>query len=182
MSAGTEGTGEVKAEVAPVDVLCDDADANNPDRQKEVLVILCRISLQLTCFTEAPLSTKQSRDIGSTFRHWSPLYSIRERDTSCKVSILSVYSPLTELNNRCRYVLANDLSPSATAAMKRNVEINGLGASADSEQKVDSTEKELRADKISCSQLTSGMVRITEGDAWYVISYPVLTTTERRPT
>jgi tRNA (guanine26-N2/guanine27-N2)-dimethyltransferase len=41
----------------------------------------------------------------------------------------------------CRYVIANDLSPAAAEAMRRNVEINGLGK--------------------------HGKVRVNEGDAWY---------------
>jgi tRNA (guanine26-N2/guanine27-N2)-dimethyltransferase len=47
-------------------------------------------------------------------------------------------------------VIANDLSSSATAAMKRNVEINGLGPEGPS----------------SSSEETPGKVRINEGDAW----------------
>ncbi|KAF8654148.1 hypothetical protein AX16_003677 [Volvariella volvacea WC 439] len=47
-----------------------------------------------------------------------------------------------------KYVIANDLSPAAIEAMKRNVEINGLGP-----QSVDSDEPNL------------GKVRINEGDA-----------------
>ncbi|KAG5342777.1 hypothetical protein C0989_008727 [Termitomyces sp. Mn162] len=43
-----------------------------------------------------------------------------------------------------KHVIANDLSPSATAAMRRNIEINDLGSAHDA----------------------SGKVRINEGDAW----------------
>lgn len=57
-----------------------------------------------------------------------------------------------------RYVLANDLSPSAVAAMQRNVEINGLaGGSTSSEQ--------ASADP-SASSVQQPKVRINEGDAW----------------
>jgi len=45
-----------------------------------------------------------------------------------------------------RHVIANDLSSLATAAMKRNVELNGLAASE--------------------SAPDSSKVRINEGDAW----------------
>ncbi|KAF5380997.1 hypothetical protein D9615_003984 [Tricholomella constricta] len=48
-----------------------------------------------------------------------------------------------------KYVIANDLSPSATAAMKRNIEINDLGPSP----------------ATSLSPGSSGKVRINEGDA-----------------
>ncbi|KAJ7285794.1 tRNA methyltransferase [Mycena rebaudengoi] len=51
-----------------------------------------------------------------------------------------------------RYVIANDLSSSATAAMKRNVEINGLGPEGPS-----SSSEEVTG--------TPGKVRINEGDA-----------------
>jgi tRNA (guanine26-N2/guanine27-N2)-dimethyltransferase len=67
-----------------------------------------------------------------------------------------------------RYVIANDLSPSATAAMKRNVEINGLGPSPDPEDVAHSkTAKNLDERKPDHKQKL-GMVRINEGDAWYV--------------
>ncbi|RDB21077.1 tRNA (guanine(26)-N(2))-dimethyltransferase [Hypsizygus marmoreus] len=52
-----------------------------------------------------------------------------------------------------KYVIANDLSPSATAAMKRNVEINELGPV----DEPPSTSAE--------STLSAGKVRINEGDA-----------------
>ncbi|KAG2054635.1 N2,N2-dimethylguanosine tRNA methyltransferase [Suillus hirtellus] len=59
-----------------------------------------------------------------------------------------------------RFVIANDLSASATAAMKRNVELNGLGPSSPG------------ADSVSSSTVSEhqalpdrGKVRINEGDA-----------------
>jgi tRNA (guanine26-N2/guanine27-N2)-dimethyltransferase len=59
-----------------------------------------------------------------------------------------------------RFVIANDLSPSATAAMKRNVELNGLGPSspdpADGSSSVVSEHQPLP---------DRGKVRINEGDA-----------------
>ncbi|KAI0006165.1 tRNA methyltransferase [Russula compacta] len=51
-----------------------------------------------------------------------------------------------------RYVIANDLSPSATAAMTRNVELNGLGGSATDEN----------GSEVTTHQ---GKVRVNEGDA-----------------
>jgi tRNA (guanine26-N2/guanine27-N2)-dimethyltransferase len=61
-----------------------------------------------------------------------------------------------------RFVIANDLSASATAAMKRNVELNGLGPSspdpaASTSSSVVSEHKPLP---------DRGKVRINEGDAW----------------
>jgi tRNA (guanine26-N2/guanine27-N2)-dimethyltransferase len=52
-------------------------------------------------------------------------------------------------------VIANDLSPAAAEAMRRNVEINGLGP-----EKKD----------VGASELLSkeGKVRVNEGDAWWV--------------
>jgi tRNA (guanine26-N2/guanine27-N2)-dimethyltransferase len=51
-------------------------------------------------------------------------------------------------------VIANDLSPSATAAMTRNVELNGLGSTVikGSGQSAEATE-------------CQGKVRVNEGDA-----------------
>ncbi|KAJ3779270.1 tRNA methyltransferase [Lentinula raphanica] len=54
-----------------------------------------------------------------------------------------------------KYVLANDLSPTAVAAMKRNVELNGLGV----EEK---TEEEGSARK---GKTNLGKVRVNQGDA-----------------
>ncbi|KAI0322222.1 tRNA methyltransferase [Amylostereum chailletii] len=54
-----------------------------------------------------------------------------------------------------KYVIANDLSSLATAAMKRNVELNDLGiTSSDAEARIESSSKE-----------NAGKVRINEGDA-----------------
>jgi tRNA (guanine26-N2/guanine27-N2)-dimethyltransferase len=50
-------------------------------------------------------------------------------------------------------VIANDLSPAATEAMRRNVEINGLGPEKKNEGVSDLFRKE-------------GKVRVNEGDAW----------------
>ncbi len=64
-----------------------------------------------------------------------------------------------------RYVIANDLSSSATEAMRRNVEINGLGpppiTEVDSTEPLDGKQKTVKSDL--------GKVRVNEGDAWYVI-------------
>lgn len=60
-----------------------------------------------------------------------------------------------------KYVIANDLSPSATAAMKRNVDLNGLG-----ERTVESDTTEAdEPEKVKMSKLIPGKVRINEGDA-----------------
>jgi tRNA (guanine26-N2/guanine27-N2)-dimethyltransferase len=58
-----------------------------------------------------------------------------------------------------RYVIANDLSPSATAAMKRNVDINGLGTPVEDVTPEDNTTGKAGVPKL-------GKVRINEGDAW----------------
>lgn len=47
-------------------------------------------------------------------------------------------------------MLANDLSPAAVEAMKRNVELNGLGPTS------------------SNLKPTPEKVRVNEGDAWYM--------------
>lgn len=64
-------------------------------------------------------------------------------------------------------MIANDLSPSATAAMSRNVELNGLGAPSEPEAAVNSTAP-VQAHEKSDLKPKLGMVRINEGDAWYV--------------
>ena len=65
------------------------------------------------------------------------------------------------MNLSPRYVIANDLSPLATAAMKRNVDLNGLG-----ERTVESDTTEAdEPEKVKMSKLIPGKVRINEGDA-----------------
>jgi tRNA (guanine26-N2/guanine27-N2)-dimethyltransferase len=59
---------------------------------------------------------------------------------------------LGKTNDAGRYVIANDLSDTATATMKRNVELNGLGP-ADGHNS-DPVNENL------------GKVRVNEGDAW----------------
>jgi tRNA (guanine26-N2/guanine27-N2)-dimethyltransferase len=53
-----------------------------------------------------------------------------------------------------RYVMANDLSPSATAAMRRNIELNGLGGGTATDES--GPEREASP---------QGKVRVNEGDA-----------------
>ncbi|KAF8550284.1 N2,N2-dimethylguanosine tRNA methyltransferase [Imleria badia] len=55
-----------------------------------------------------------------------------------------------------RFVIANDLSPSATAAMKRNVEINGLGPTED---------EIMTSDGQRTARSNPGKVRVHEDDA-----------------
>jgi tRNA (guanine26-N2/guanine27-N2)-dimethyltransferase len=52
------------------------------------------------------------------------------------------------INPRTRYVIANDLSPAAVEAMKRNIAINDLTGGSDSDP-------------------TRQKVQVNEGDAWY---------------
>jgi tRNA (guanine26-N2/guanine27-N2)-dimethyltransferase len=60
-----------------------------------------------------------------------------------------------------RFVIANDLSASAAAAMKRNVELNGLGPSPDPPESTSSTSV-----GAGHQPHDRGKVRINEGDAW----------------
>ncbi len=62
---------------------------------------------------------------------------------------------ITDIVRRFRHVIANDLSPSAAAAMRRNVELNGLGEPTDLSQKPPEGGP-------------SAHVKVNEGDAWYV--------------
>lgn len=82
----------------------------------------------------------------------------------------------------CRYVIANDLSPAAVEAIKRNVELNDLherevpvatpaveNTAEEPEGSVVQPEwKEKPPKKILAK------VRINEGDAWYAAHYSLL--------
>ena len=61
---------------------------------------------------------------------------------------------------RSRYVVANDLSPAAVDAIKRNVELNGVGVDASGSS---------GASENSESNPEQGRVKVNEGDAWYVV-------------
>jgi tRNA (guanine26-N2/guanine27-N2)-dimethyltransferase len=72
-------------------------------------------------------------------------------------------------------VIANDLSPEAVVAMKRNVDLNGLGPAPVSAP-APATEGDMQVDSGPAApvQLTKkeeeaakGKVRVNEGDAWY---------------
>lgn len=55
-----------------------------------------------------------------------------------------------------RYVIANDLSPTAAEAMRRNVDLNGLGEQMTSDPGTPDSERKTKPAK----------VRVNEGDAW----------------
>ena len=55
-----------------------------------------------------------------------------------------------------RYIIANDLSPAATAAMRRNIDINGLGPHPDDQPVPEGAEADVHR---------LGKVRVTESDA-----------------
>ena len=61
------------------------------------------------------------------------------------------------LNHAIRRVIANDLSPGAVEAMRRNVAINGLTSPATSPQNVSSE---------TTSDVSLPLVEVNEGDAW----------------
>jgi hypothetical protein len=92
------------------------------------------------------VSTPQSRDIGSTICYWVAIYPLCQRDTSRQVGLPLPSRHRPDINSP-RYVIANDLSSSATAAMTRNVELNGLGNTVTDESG------------------NQGKVRVNEGDA-----------------
>jgi hypothetical protein len=102
------------------------------------------------------VSTSQVCHIGSLVRDWAPFYPLRQGNTSCQVSLPSFPSRPLFL---ClcpfpkRYVIANDLSLSATTAMTRNVELNGLGGGGDGNGS--------DAAETGCQ----GKVRVNQGDA-----------------
>lgn len=97
----------------------------------------------------------------------------------------------SEFLNSLRYVIANDLSPGAVDAIKRNVEINGLGGISGEVVTAKADTKTVVAEAGSSGTASSAKngsappstrilhtlkpkVRINEGDAWYVISLNVL--------
>jgi tRNA (guanine26-N2/guanine27-N2)-dimethyltransferase len=59
-------------------------------------------------------------------------------------------------NSRYRYVIANDLSASATEVMRKNVEINGLGEQQEASSDAGNPKKTVKRAK----------VQVNEGDAW----------------
>jgi tRNA (guanine26-N2/guanine27-N2)-dimethyltransferase len=74
-----------------------------------------------------------------------------------------------------RYVIANDLSASAVAAMRRNVEINGLGISGDVVGRdTDSTKAPKLDETLENPDLLTDKVRINQGDAWCAFSWALL--------
>jgi len=83
------------------------------------------------------------------------LRSIRYAKEIPLVKLGNLFYERSRRLSRARYIIANDLSPSATAAMKRNIELNGLGPIPEPSSGI--------------SKALSGMVRINEGDAWYVL-------------
>lgn len=91
----------------------------------------------------------------SSFCNWTPVNPLCKRDPTRQVrTFISRFQIRTE---RCsRYVLANDLSPAAVAAMTRNIELNGLGPEKESQE---SSEKKAKP--------SLGKVRVNEGDAWW---------------
>ena len=75
-----------------------------------------------------------------------------------------------------RYVIANDLLPSAVDAMKRNVELNGLGDGKPNPPPMESGEADaektgnagIRDEKVMTKlpKPKGPKVRVNEGDAW----------------
>lgn len=104
------------------------------------------------------VSTSQVCYIGSIVRNWAPFYSLRQGDTSCQVG-----SPFSSCHYLCsyvrsqRYVIANDLSPSATTAMTRNVELNDLGGGGGG--------RDDRNGPDMADTGRQGKVRVNQGDA-----------------
>ena len=67
------------------------------------------------------------------------------------------------------YVIANDLSPDATAAMRRNVDINHLGPEKTEESSTNATTMHLAKQPMPTQNNGAlGKVRVHEGDAWSV--------------
>lgn len=91
------------------------------------------------------------------------LRSIRYAKEIPLVRFVSEFCEQTYISSSSRFVIANDLSASATAAMKRNVELNGLGPSPDSVEVESASSTFMASDQQPHDR---GKVRINEGDAW----------------
>jgi hypothetical protein len=65
--------------------------------------------------------------------------------------LIMALAPLFSCRRSQRYVIANDLSPSATTAMARNVELNGLGGDGNGPDTAETGRQ--------------GKVRVNQGDA-----------------
>lgn len=96
----------------------------------------------------------------SVVRYRSTFHTLCEGDPFGEVSDSLLLRPLCHGSDFARrYVLANDLSPTAAEAMRRNVELNGLGpakAPADAEG----------ANQTGNARNQKGKVVVHEGDAW----------------
>jgi tRNA G26 N,N-dimethylase Trm1 len=71
--------------------------------------------------------------------------------------VIRATAPLTQFDSNFRTVVANDISASAVEAIKRNVEINGVGYTSD----VASTPLE------QSYSTPTGKVKVVQGDAWF---------------
>lgn len=106
------------------------------------------------------VSSTQVRPSRGAFGNWTTIHPLCQRDPPCKVCHEGPSAP--RFLTIARFVIANDLSPSATSAMKRNVEINKLGP----------TEEEIMtSDGQWTVRLNPGKVRVHEDDAWYAHSF-----------
>ena len=61
-------------------------------------------------------------------------------------------------------MIANDLSPTAIEAMRRNVELNGLGV-----QKPKESEETTENSAEKKERIPHPKIKVNEGDAWYVV-------------
>ena len=119
-------------------------------KEAEVKTSALNVAQPLTVPFVVP--TIQVCDSRSVVCHWAALYPLCQRDTSRQVCRPFSSRPFFDVVPP-RYVIANDLSPSATAAMTRNVELNGLSGAAAAEGSGHGMEK------------SEGKVRVNEGDA-----------------
>ncbi len=98
------------------------------------------------------------RHTGGAVGNGSALDSLRERDTFCEVSFRRSSCAIVHSFERRRHVIANDLSPAAVEAMRRNVELNDLHEKE--EAPAEGTEK---------PKVRPAKVKVNEGDAWSVL-------------
>ena len=127
------------------------------------------ITRQLNGCAVRPSEVLYSR---GTLSHRTTLHSICEGNSTGKVRNSVLVCSYEHLIDVYRYVIANDLSPTAAEAMRRNVDLNGLGpASAPSNTAEDTFEGVAPTE--GTRQPALGKVKVNEGDAWYVNYLPL---------
>lgn len=163
-----ERAGTEEGNINTGQTITDEGDALSAMPAEEVCLSHMNNHGQVSYDVLETLGTSQVHNPGSTLSHWSSLYPICQRDSPRQVGPVSLsfifslaYVFTTALS---RHVIANDLSPEAIAAMKRNIELNGLAplSAATGHMQIDSDATSTKPDE----DTSHARVRVNEGDAW----------------